>query len=97
MKRVTFSRVISYCAAVLVAHAVLLVVVQRTGAVEKLMAGTFSKWELALILAFIGCRLATYLVVPPVMAGIAVHALARRFLRRSQVGLRTRNPPIGLA
>lgn len=83
MSRASVLRLVAFCAVVVIAHAILLAVVVRTGAVETLMSGTFSPVQLAIVIVFVGCRLATYLVVPALLIGTAVELAAWRLITRS--------------
>lgn len=72
MKAISLLRVGVYCAIIVALHSILLGIVEREGTVEKLMAQTYGFGEVLLIVAFVFFRLATYLIVPPLLAGFAV-------------------------
>lgn len=65
-------------ALVVLAYVVLFQIVARTRMIEKVMAMNFSAWELATIAAFLGLRVAVYLLVPSVIAAALARSLALR-------------------
>lgn len=69
------------CGLVVAAYAVLFQLVARTHMIEKILASSFSWWQILLIIAFVLCRLATYLIVPPTLAALAAYKIAARFCR----------------
>ncbi len=71
-------RIIIDCVVLLAIHAVLLAVMSRTRIIESAMASQFSRWELALILAFVLVRLAVYFLIPSALVAL----LAREVLQR---------------
>jgi len=67
------------CLALAVVYVILLQIVAHTHVMEKVMAMTFSWWELLIIAAFLVTRLLTYLIVPPLLMAIGAYTLVRRF------------------
>jgi len=83
MKVLSFRpRDLLWCLLVVVGYAVLFQIMERTRLIEKVMALTFSWWELLLIVAFLVSRILTYLLVPSLFVAVAVYFLARWGLRR---------------
>lgn len=76
-------RVVIDCVALLVVHALLLQLMAHTHIIENVMASQFSRWELALILAFVLVRLMIYLVIPSVLAALLMREILRRIAGRT--------------
>ncbi len=72
------------CVRIVVVYVVLLIVMERTQMIEKVMGANFAWWELVLIVVFIVSRVFTYMVVPSVLVALAVYALARRIVGNKQ-------------
>ena len=71
------------CLVLMVLHGVMLQVMAHTRIVEKVMASQFSRWELMVILAFFGLRLAVYFLIPAALATLLVWEILRRLAARS--------------
>lgn len=66
--------------ALVVAYAILFQIMIHTRMIEKVMALTFSWWELLLIASFLVTRILTYLLVPALLGALAVYSLMRWIL-----------------
>lgn len=69
-----------WCALIVLVYAVLFQVMARTHLIEKVMASTFSWWELLLIAGFLITRILSYLLVPSVFAALGVYILSKWLL-----------------
>lgn len=69
------------CAVMVMIYVILFEVIARTGMIEKVMASTYSVWELVLIAAFLALRVFVYLAVPPMLIAIGVYVVAKRVVR----------------
>lgn len=63
------------CLVTVVVYAILFQVMAHTRLIEKVMALTCTVEELLLIVLFLFTRIATYLFVPAILAGLGAHAL----------------------
>ncbi len=70
------------CLGIVAAYAVLFQIMLHSRVIEKVMALSFSWWELFLIVLFLVARLSTYLLVPAALVAVAVHATAKKVLQR---------------
>ena len=70
------------CAGIVICYAILFQIMTHTRMIEKVMAFSFTWWELLLIASFLVARLLAYLLVPAVVAFVAVQAVTRRILQR---------------
>lgn len=71
-----------WCAGLVAIYAVLFQVMVHTRMIEKVMASTFSWWELLLIVGFLVSRILTYLLVPSVVVALGVYGVARWGVRK---------------
>lgn len=78
MKSPFLKSLLSTCGVVVIVYVALLLTMERTRMIEKVMGANFAWWELVLIAAFLVSRLFTYLVVPSALAAVLVHVLTRR-------------------
>lgn len=68
-------------AAIVSIYAILLQVMEHTQLMEKIMAVQVSAIDLLLIVLFLVFRLATYLLLPPLVIALAVRGMLTRLLR----------------
>lgn len=69
------------CAIIVAIYAILFQVMAHTRLMEKIMAVQVSFIDLLLIVLFLVFRLATYLLVPPLLIALGVREAAARLLR----------------
>lgn len=82
MKWLFKSRAFQACAVIVILYVILFQTVAHTRLIEKLMAMTFNWWEMLLVVAFILCRLFTYLFVPAILVAMVVERLTRALISR---------------
>lgn len=84
-------RDVLWCILPVVVYAILFPIVAHTRMIEKVMALSFSWWELLLIAAFLVSRLLTYLMVPSLIAALLVYIIVKQILGQYQA-LPNHNP-----
>jgi len=80
--RLFLKRDLLWCVLPVIAYAILFPIVAQTRMIEKVMALSFSWWELLLITAFLVARLITYLLVPALTAAMGAFVLTQWLIRR---------------
>lgn len=71
------------CGMLLAVYAVLFQVMANTHLIEKVMASTFTWWELLLIGGFLTTRILCFLLVPSAGVALLVYFLSHRLLDRN--------------